>query len=686
MLRTAPDGYAGPEEREDMVVAKTAFRNRKSFAPVMAAALLAWTSPALASPAPPCGDLPADLLDLHAAPKSREDRSFSLHFDSGAWHGFALPERTSAGTGFVGPYSLAPENGRWIGTQFAEVRLEDASDGTPITLQPQDGGGYSCPGWLERRAAAPGISVEQKLFTPGNARTLVRIEIRSSSVRTLRLSLAGRNEFAESMETSGGEVIARFGSGRGRLAIRLADLPSTASGAPGCAYAIRAETALRLQPGVPLILFVEADHLPGDLAVQPAPGDHEAQWQSTQRRWRGYLAAVGRLRPDLPADPGYPRIAAKAVQTLIANWRAPRGDLYHAGLFPSYSNRDFNGFWAWDSWKHAVALVRFAPDLARDQVRAMFDYQDEHGMVADAIYADKAENNWRDTKPPLAAWAVAEIFRATGDRAFVREMYPRLLRYHRWWYANRDHDRDGLAEYGSTDGTRIAAAWESGMDNAVRFDAAKMIGNGDHAWSLDQESVDLNAYLHAEKLFLADLAGVVGDTAERRRLRSEARALKALVRKTMFDPAAGYFHDTGIADGKPVRVFGPEGWIPLWAGIATPAQARQVAAVMLDPARFATKFPFPTLDASHPAFSPIKGYWRGPVWMDQAWFAVEALERNGFGKAAGEMRLRLLDNAVGLKQQAPFHENYDPLTGNGYQSRNFSWSAAHYLLLLTPSH
>jgi putative isomerase len=28
------------------------------------------------------------------------------------------------------------------------------------------------------------------------------------------------------------------------------------------------------------------------------------------------------------------------------------------------------------------------------------------------------------------------------------------------------------------------------------------------------------------------------------------------------------------------------------------------------------------------------------------------------------------------------YENYDPLTGHGYQSANFSWAAASYLLLL----
>jgi putative isomerase len=103
---------------------------------------------------------------------------------------------------------------------------------------------------------------------------------------------------------------------------------------------------------------------------------------------------------------------------------------------------------------------------------------------------------------------------------------------------------------------------------------------------------------------------------------------------------------------------------------------------MLDPSKFATLMPFPTLAADDPHFSPIKGYWRGPVWLDQAYFGVEALRRYGYGREADDMARRLVLNAKGLAQQAPIFENYDPLTGQGYQSPNFSWSAASYLLLL----
>lgn len=220
------------------------------------------------------------------------------------------------------------------------------------------------------------------------------------------------------------------------------------------------------------------------------------------------------------------------------------------------------------------------------------------------------------------------------------------------------------------------------MDNAVRFDTTQMLRNHDQAWSMDQESVDLNSFLHLEKLRLADMARVIGNQSLARSLIDEASLLKQQVRAQMFDRDTGYFYDVGIEDSEPMRVMGSEGWAPLWAGIATRQQAQAVARVMRDERKFATRMPFPTLAADHPAFSPVTGYWRGPVWLDQAYFAVEALGRYGMRREADLMRRRLLDHAEGLLGDAPIFENYDPLTGAGVQTRNFSWSAAHYLLLL----
>ncbi|MCP3997919.1 MAG: hypothetical protein GY722_23090, partial [bacterium] len=351
----------------------------------------------------------------------------------------------------------------------------------------------------------------------------------------------------------------------------------------------------------------------------------------------------------------------------------------YSSLFPSSNIHYFNGFWAWDSWKHAVGIVRFDAELAKDQVRAMFDHQNQAGMIADVVYLDSAEDNWRDTKPPLAGWAIEAIYRATGDLDFVRELYPRLVAYHRFWYADRDHDRDGLCEYGSTDGTLVAARWESGMDNAVRFDHAKMLENGPGAWSMDQESVDLNSYLYREKRVLQELAGALGRPEDATRWGEKAERLRARIQETMFDPGSGWFYDIHYKSGEIVPAQGPEGWIPLWTGVATEAQAARVRDTMLDPKKFRTHVP-PTVARDHAEFSD--GYWRGLVWLDQAYFAIEGLRRYGYRRDAGALTDQLFANLEGATTPGePLRENYRPLTGEGANVNHFSWTAAHLLLL-----
>lgn len=620
-----------------------------------------------------------DMLDMHGLPKNAGDRSFNIFFDAGAWHGYSLPPAGDASTGFVGPFVHSLAGGQWTGTRFAALSLQDAASHKSLVLTP--GETHAGPGFLERRYSAPGLAVHQTLFFADSWRAVVRTEFTASEARDIEFSMEGSTFHANGSHLSKDDsaMVQTFAKSPSRLVTTL-QVPAKAS-VSGDRYRMALAQPLHLAAGQAVSVFAEQTLLYDADAKAPAVDD-AAAWTANRARWAGYLKTVPSYHLQGVDNDVARRVAAKSMMILLGNWRAARGDLQHDGVIPSYSNPDFNGFWAWDSWKHAAALALFAPDLARDQMRTMFDYQGADGMVPDCVFLGKAENNWRDTKPPLATWATLAIYRATGDRAFVAEMYDKLVRYHRWWFQARDHDRDGLAEFGSTDGTRIAAAWESGMDNAVRFDGARMIRNGEGAWSLDQESVDLNAYLYREKLELAELASVLGKATDQAMWLKEAAAMKPLIQQRMFDAKAGYFFDIRLPGHEPVRVYGSEGWAPLWAGVATQDQAKAVSRVMLDPNKFATVMPFPTLAKDDPHFSPIKGYWRGPVWMDQAYFGVEALRHYGFNNEANDMARRLVLNAQGLTGQGTTYENYDPLTGHGYQSPNFSWSAASFLMLL----
>ncbi len=124
--------------------------------------------------------------------------------------------------------------------------------------------------------------------------------------------------------------------------------------------------------------------------------------------------------------PEYDRIAVKSIVTLISNWRTHRGGLLHEGVVPSHAVGYFVGFWAWDSWRFAAALAKFNPELARNNIRAMFDYQLPDGMIIDCIYTNPSENNGRNSKPPLACWAVDEIFTNTNDTALSGRCFRSL--------------------------------------------------------------------------------------------------------------------------------------------------------------------------------------------------------------------------------------------------------------------
>jgi putative isomerase len=221
------------------------------------------------------------------------------------------------------------------------------------------------------------------------------------------------------------------------------------------------------------------------------------------------------------------------------------------------------------------------------------------------------------------------------------------------------------------------------MDNAIRFDNAAMLQNDSHSWSLDRESVDLNAYLYAEKRYLSLMAKTLGNIKDENNFNRDAEALKLLIQNCMFDDETGYFYDI-MLDGKGFcKTQGPEGWIPLWAGVATKEQAERVKYVLLDSTKFATYIPFPTVAADNDCFIPTyNGYWRGPVWLDQAYFAIKGLERYGYKRDANKFAWQLFNRLEGLKNSAqPIFENYNPVNGNGLNARHFSWSAAHLLLL-----
>lgn len=599
------------------------------------------------------------LLDVAYTPDSLT-RCTGWFTDAGSWMGFTLPEDEKWINGFCGPYSLDMNRRQWLAKSAVVVSF--AND--PDAVFTPDSTDYF-PGELYMSASASSGRIQQRLHFVDASSALLTV----SNLSANPLLFASDN-WNSNMDLSVRQntVTARHPSGEIVVLTFPSDVELTLSGSDY--KAVVESTQRNIQ--VLISFYTSAKELSAGLQKNmQLLNDAGKSLAQNSERWNDYLNKV--LRDDM--KPEYDRIAVKAVVTLISNWRTHRGGLLHEGVVPSHAVGYFVGFWAWDSWRFSAALASFAPELAKNNIRAMFDYQLADGMIIDCIYTDPAENNSRNSKPPLVSWAVDEIFKHTGDTAFISEMYPQLLAYYHWWYAKRDNNRNGLCEYGSTDGTLEAAAWESGMDNAIRFDETTMLNNADFedAWSMDQESVDLNAYLAIERKLLQKFARVLG-------LDLVLPEFKGDIAGYFYHPEKKFFFDRKINSEEFVGEFGCESYTPLWTGIASAAQVSEMLPVLTDKSKFSTYIPFPTVAADNPKYNP-KGYWRGPVWLDQTYFAISGLRNYGYSELADEYTLRVFDRLQGLKENASIHENYGTHTGELLKAPHFSWSAAHLLML-----
>ncbi len=722
-----------------------------------------------------------NIIDVQADPDVKgfydeeENNVYNNFSDQGAWHGYYLPKEgvTDIYGGFAGPVIIAEEYPANLSESISKLTVKNSKTNEIYDLENADVSFDYLPGRLVQVYQMDDIDLQLELIFATNRSALIKTEIINKTDQDIECELSWSGEIFNEVEVDSethetlpleqklisneNNVEVQFGNIRdtwnyqstddARFTINFnQDVETKIEGNKYIATTTKPVTISAGNSNVSYrtesYTFTSEERETEEQRLKNIMEDPEAAFTDNTRRWQGYLDKTF-ANVDEGDINNYSVAAVKAIETLSLNWRSAAGAFEHDGVVPSMTYKWFIGMWAWDSWKQAVGTAHFNSELAEDNIRAIFDYQiteddqirpQDAGAIIDAIFYNQDEfrggdgGNWneRNSKPALAAWAVWNVYEETGDKEFLEEMYPKLVAYHNWWYTNRDHDQNGIVEYGAMvhdwnyktddDGNIIkdengksvvddeavieAAAWESGMDNATRFDPEGSGKNGDVGvkvfeneidgevvgYSLNQESVDINAYLYAEKGFLKSMAEELGKTNDAKKYEEEAEYIRNYVNTNMWDEETGYYYDLQINDdGSDTllltdRYKGPEGWTPLWAKLATKEQADQVIDKMLDENLFDTKVPLPTAPLDNPKFDP-EGYWNGPVWLDQVLFGIEALENYGYSDEAQKMAEQTMDNAEGLLENKPIHENYNPITGEALNATNFSWSASAFYLM-----
>lgn len=425
------------------------------------------------------------------------NQRFNPLFDLGSWHGFMQPNKTDYYGGFTGPMIIAQEYTLNLASQLERLSLVNTNTREPYNLSSAIVSFNNAPGQLSQRYDFNDLSLILTLNFVSSRTALVSTTIINHNDTPLDLALTWQGQLLNQWtdKQSVAEALPKwqrhFKATDDTLVISLdpANLTWSMMLSEGAHYQItrsrhaktqldevnaqyRSTASLRVAAKQQQHIYTAHSyyHSEADITLENptlaqilAKPDHWAA--QSRKRWQTYLAK------GLKSDKSGNKLAVKAMETLNGNWRSAAGAITRDVVTPSVTARWFNGAWAWDSWKHAYALAAFNPELAKSNILAMFDYQIkhndpirpyDHGMIIDAIFYDKDQarggvgGNWneRNTKPPLASWATWQVYQQTKDAEFVHTMFPKLLAYHQWWYRNRDHNGNGLIEYGATNHDR----------------------------------------------------------------------------------------------------------------------------------------------------------------------------------------------------------------------------------------
>ena len=154
------------------------------------------------------------------------------------------------------------------------------------------------------------------------------------------------------------------------------------------------------------------------------------------------------------------------------------------------------------------------------------------------------------------------------------------------------------------------------------------------------------------------MAEVLGYDEDVAKYEKEAAYVRDYINTNMFDEETGFYYDLQTnEDGSEKKLLvnrgkGTEGWLPLWAKLATPEKAARVAENMLDEDKFYRPVPFPTASADNDKYS------RAPIgearsgWIRRC-TRLEALQNYGYEDEAREAAYRLFDNTEGLLWRRP---------------------------------
>jgi putative isomerase len=371
------------------------------------------------------------------------------------------------------------------------------------------------------------------------------------------------------------------------------------------------------------------------------------------------------------ADYGEAREVFTAMQTILG-WNLtydPENDRAIAPVSRLWSAR-WGGYvlFDWDTYFASFMYGLYNQDLAFANAVEVTKGITRRGFIPNCASAYGIQSDDR-SQPPVGSLMVLEIYKRHKERWFLEEVYDELLRWNRWWPGARD--TKGLLAWGSdnepqlVDGTfhnSQAALFESGLDNSPMYDGVPF---NERTNQLEMADVGLNALYVADCRALAEIAGVLGKTADQRELAARGEKYAAAL-GTLWDEAAGIYLNRRTDTGEKSARLSPTNFYPLIAKVATAEQAaRMIREHYFNPREFYGEWVMPSIARNVTGFED-QNYWRGRIWGPMNFLVYLGMRNYDLGAARtdlAEHSNRLLMKS--WRSDRAIYENYNAITGAG---------------------
>lgn len=408
------------------------------------------------------------------------------------------------------------------------------------------------------------------------------------------------------------------------------------SGPPPTIVGSRILFDVELPPGATWTCCVEAVPEIGDRAIQlthdlhePEPDPLTETGTLTIRADPLLEHAFNRGQADLHAlgipQRGHPRfIAAGAPWFLTLFGRDTLTTALMAGI---------DG-----SWTAEGALAA----LGRWQGTQRDDFRDEEpGKIAHELRQDELTHRGilpyspyygTHDAPALYCLALWQAWRWTGKRSLLDAHLDTAHQALQWCDEYGDRDRDGFQEY--------ATRSPKGYRNQGWKDAGDAVVHGDGTQAEPPlATIELQGYLYAARLAMAELLMAQGLADEAARMQAEAAHLQRMVEERFWMPEQRYYAFALDRDKRLVDAIASNPGHLLWSGLPTAERAAAVARRLLASDMF-SGWGVRSLSSANPAYNPLS-YQLGSVWPHDTAIAAAGMWRYGL-RAEASVLLRAI--------------------------------------------